>query len=106
MMQGREIIFLILKYAAFLLCCAWLIFFVFITSSREYHWMMAHVDIDLPHGSPWQNLVHPVRSGFLYIIFLFHFGLACLVFLRKWNVTFAIGLGAVFCYATYAFVGI
>jgi len=105
MMPKRKTIRFILKHVVFLLCCAWLIFFIFVASSHQYFWTMLKGDVYnyTYAGKQWLWLASPVRSEH-YVIFLFHFAFSCFIFLRKWNPIFIISLGLIFCYATYAFI--
>jgi len=92
----------ILYYGGFFICCFWMVFFSFVTSTPEYQWMVIGIDTDLPPIEQWPKEMNAVKFT-NYMIFLFYFIFTAFVFLRQKNVLFIVSILLVFCYANYIF---
>jgi len=99
-MNGKKEIF---KYVGFFACYTLLLFFVLVTSTHEYEYMLKEAGSEF---SSWCQL--PIEKDSarreMYMVFLFLFGVLGFVFLRRKNLALVACMFVILCYATYALI--
>jgi len=99
-MNGKKEIF---KYVGFFACYTLLLFFVLVTSTHEYEYMLKEAGSEFTSWCRLPTEKDPTRRE-MYMVFLILFCVMGILFLRRNNFVFIACMSFIFCYATYVFI--